>query len=689
MARLPMSLLARLEGLIEWLTPAHLGHDIHSRKRVRLFLFSHLFGPFLGLQVPAAMYVIDPQPFPHVGVLAASIAVFWVFVPLLKWFPRQFTLLAYASITNLNFAVLWGSYFFGGTSSPFLMWYMLLPILAFFYLGSSKVTRIAVFAQIALGLGAFLAVLLIWGRASVGHVPAEDMVVAGVASTLLATIYAFFMAVYYSNVVDSQSELLKEVARHETTLKELTLSKSQADLANHALTQANHLVEARNAQLESARVDLEHLAMHDALTGLPNRRYLDAMLADCANVPKAGNSRIALLHIDLDRFKQINDTLGHAAGDAVLVHVSRILKDTAGPDDFIARIGGDEFIVLNRMPQTDPLEVAAQANRFIEQIRQPIPYGNHLCRTGASVGIAMELTQGMDPKQLLVNSDIALYRAKDKGKNRCEFFSDELQQRVILTKRLADDILRGIEQSEFIAYFQPKVDAKTRQIVGMEALVRWKHPVHGVLAPSAFLQVAEELNVVTVIDRLVFDQALTQFNRWIEQGLGIPSVSVNVSMRRLNDHELLNSLAGVPIQPGTVSFELLESIFLDDTDEVMSLNIEHLKGLGIDIDIDDFGTGHASIAGLLKLKPKRLKIDRQFVLPIAESAEKRRLISSIIDMAKALDIEVVAEGVETLAQAQILEDLGCDILQGYVFSLPLPAQDVEPFVTAYGQTLAT
>jgi diguanylate cyclase (GGDEF)-like protein len=635
------------------------------------------------------MYFIDPQPFPHVGVLAASIAGFWVFVPLLKWFPRQYTLLAHVSITNLNFAVLWGSYFFGGARSPFLMWYMLLPILAFFYLGSSRVTRTAVFAQIALGLGAFLAVYLILGDAYTSRILEKDMVVAGVVSTLLATTYAFFMAVYYSSVVDSQSELLKEVNRHESTLKALTLSKGQADMANRALTQANHLVEARNAQLEAARVDLEHSAMHDALTGLPNRRYLDAVLADCANGPETGNRRIALLHINLDRFKQINDTLGHAAGDAVLVHVARVLQNTACPEDFIARIGGDEFIVLSRMRHLDPVQMAALANRIIAQIRQPIPYGNHLCRTGASVGIAMEPAQGMDPKLLLVNSDIALYRAKDKGKNRCEFFSEELQQRVVLTKRLADDILRGIEQNEFIAYFQPKVDAKTRQIVGMEALVRWQHPLHGVLGPGAFLQVAEELNAVIVIDRLVFDQALTHFNLWFEQGLGIPAVSVNVSMRRLNDHELLDSLRGVPIQPGTVSFELLESIFLDDTDEVVSVNIERLKGLGIDIEIDDFGTGHASIAGLLRLKPKRLKIDRQFVSPIVESAEKRRLVSSIIDMAKALDIEVVAEGVETLEQAQVLEDLGCDTLQGYVFARPMSAQDIGPFVRAYAQKLAT
>lgn len=684
-----MGLLAQIENLIEWLTPAHLGRDVHARKRVRMFLFSHLFGPLLGLQVPAAMFYIDPQPFPHVPVLAASIAGFWVFVPLLKCFPRQYTLWAHLSITNLNFAVMWGSFYFGGASSPFLMWYMLLPILAFFYLGSSRLTRVAVFGQVLLGLGTFLAAQLIFGHTSGGHVPAEDLVVAGVVSTLLATTYAFFMAVYYSSVVDSQSELLKEIERHENTLKELTRSKQQVDLSNHALTQANRLIEARNDQLESARAELEHLAMHDPLTGLPNRRYLDAVLADCADGPDGQGHHIALLHIDLDRFKQINDTLGHAAGDAVLVHVAGVLQATSGPEDFIARIGGDEFIVLNRMRDSNPVQLATHAKAIIDRIRKPIPYGNHLCRTGASVGIALQAAQDMDPKQLLVNSDIALYRAKDKGKSRCEFFSEELQQRVVLTKQLADDILRGIEQQEFTAYYQPKVHAKTRQIVGMEALVRWKHPVQGVLGPGAFLQVAEELNAVTVIDRIVFDQALAQFKEWEESGLAIPAVSVNVSMRRLNDHELLESLRGVSLRPGTVSFELLESIFLDDTDEIVSLNIERLKDLGIGIDIDDFGTGHASIAGLLKLKPKRLKIDRQFVLPIVQSPEKRRLISSIIDMAKALDIEVVAEGVESLEHAQILQDLGCDILQGYVFARPLPAEAVAAFVRDYALALNT
>lgn len=675
--------LRHFETFIAWLTPAHLARDVHARKRVRLFLFSHLFGPFLGLPVPVAMAQIDPQPYPHVAILALSIAGFWLFVPLLKGFPRQFNLWAHLSITNLNFAVLWGSYHFGGASSPFLMWYMLLPILSFFYLGTSWFNRMAVFAQIVLGLGCFLAVHLLLGHGNVSRIAPENMVVAGIVSTLLATVYAYFMAVFYSTVVDNQSELLKEIERHEITLNQLTASKEQVEATNWSLALANQLVEERNAELESARADLEHLARHDPLTGLPNRRYLDSVLAQYAQPQSADNPRIALMHIDLDRFKQINDTLGHAAGDAVLVHVARVLNGLMEPDDFIARIGGDEFVVLSRSPDLDRDQMAAKANRIIADIRQPIPFEHHRCRTGASVGIAMQTSADLPLKQLLVNSDIALYEAKNKGKNRFEFFSQALQDQVVLSKRLADDILRGIEQSEFTAYFQPKVDAKTRQLVGMEALARWLHPLHGALAPSAFLQVAEELNVVTVIDRLVFTEAMAQFNRWRVQGLGIDAVSVNVSMRRLNDRELVDSLRDVQVEPGTVSFELLESIFLDHTDEIVAFNIDSLKALGIDIEVDDFGTGHASIAALVKLQPKRLKLDRQFVTTVEQSAESRRLVSSIVDMAKALNIGVIAEGVETLEQARILQELGCDSLQGYVFSRPLSAQAFEAFVRAY------
>jgi diguanylate cyclase (GGDEF)-like protein len=676
-----MTPLQRFERAIDWLTPDHMKGDMNLRKRARMFLFSHTFGPFLGLPVPLAMYLIDPAPFPHVPILAASILAFWPFLALIKLFPRRYTALALLSVTNLNFAVLWGAFHYGGASSPFLMWYMLMPMLAFFYLGSSKAMRISVFAEIVVGLGTYTTAYLISGKNFPAHIPLEHMVYAGLVSALCSTTYAFFMASYYSSVVDSQSELLKEISRHEETLDELTRAKEDTDRANDALEHAKNLAEARNAELESAKASLEYNALHDALTGLPNRRYLDKILAQHANRCARTGEGVALLHIDLDRFKQINDTLGHFVGDEVLVHVAGLLRYTVRKHDFVARVGGDEFIVVCIVEaDDDDGELAETADRIIERIREPVPYEGHLCRLGASVGIALETGDKVSPKSLMVNSDIALYRAKNDKRGRYEFFSEELQAEIVNSKRIADDILRGIEQKEFIAFYQPQFDARSYDIVGVEALVRWKHPIKGILAPAAFLRVAEELGAVATLDQMVLEQAVADFADWQDTGFGIPKVSVNVSARRLNHSELADRLRDLDIRPGALAFELVESIFLDETDETVAQNIRKIRELGVDIEIDDFGTGHASIVSLLNLDPVRLKIDRQFVTPISSSPEKSRVVSSIIEMGKSLGIGVVAEGVETLEQAQILADLGCDVLQGYAFAKPMSAADLQSFV---------
>ena len=442
--------------------------------------------------------------------------------------------------------------------------------------------------------------------------------------------------------------------------------------AKQDLERAKFLAEARNVQLEAARARIEHDSLHDTLTGLPNRRYLDEVLGKYAALCAMDGGGIALLHIDLDRFKQINDTLGHAAGDAMLVHVAKLLKGNLGAGDFVARVGGDEFVVVSRYAGNGE-RVTALAASIIEQVRRPIPYEGHLCRFGASIGIATKDGAGLDPKLLLVDADIALYRAKGSGKNRYEVFSEALQAQAVNTKRVADDILRGIEQSEFIPYYQPLLDARTLDVVGVEALARWRHPVQGVLAPAAFLKVAEDLNVVTAIDGMILEQALTDFWRWSAFGLPIASVSVNVSFRRLYDQQLLDHLRGLRIEPGILSFELLESIFLDEPDVLVSWNLDQIRDLGIAIDIDDFGTGHASIVSLLKLNPRRLKIDRQFLSDIVTSEAQRRLVRSLIDIGKSLGIKVVAEGVETMDQAHILRELGCDVVQGYAFARPMPA----------------
>ena len=323
--------------------------------------------------------------------------------------------------------------------------------------------------------------------------------------------------------------------------------------------------------------------------------------------------------------------------------------------------------------------LAKLADRIIEQMHQPVPYHGHECRFGISIGIACDLDQVSDPRRLLVNADLALYRAKGRGRNRHQFFNDALQAEIVTTKRIADDILSGLERGEFVAWYQPQFDAETLAIVGVEALARWNHPTEGLLAPGAFIKIAEELNVVATIDRMILEQTLNDFNDWRASGLKIPKASVNVSARRLHDEELIRSLGQLDLKPGTISFELVESIFLDENDELVTWNVEQIKALGIDIEIDDFGTGHASIVSLLKLKPRRLKIDRQLVTPILESPAQRQLVGSIIEIGRSLGIEVLAEGVETMKHARALKALGCNALQGHAFAHAMSSENLKAF----------
>ncbi|MGX7874063.1 bifunctional diguanylate cyclase/phosphodiesterase [Mesorhizobium sp. ORM6] len=446
------------------------------------------------------------------------------------------------------------------------------------------------------------------------------------------------------------------------------------------LERAKNLAETRNAELEAATARNEHTALHDTLTGLPNRRYLDIMLERQAAADSTASGGAALLHLDLDRFKQINDTLGHAVGDAVLIHTAKVLTSTVRPGDFAARVGGDEFVILcSRDISIDQL--SQLADRIIQKLRQPFPYKDHQCRIGVSIGIAAGADGPVDGPGLMINADIALYRAKSRGRNRYEFSTKDLQSEIVRTKRIADEILAGLERNEFVPHYQLQFDAKTLEVAGVEALARWNHPAEGLQTPAAFLKIAEELNVVSIIDGLVLEQALQDLNRWQAAGLPVPRVSVNVSSTRLQDEELINSLGSLSIKPGTVSFELLESIFLDDNDELIVWNVNQIKELGIDIEIDDFGTGHASIVSLLKLQPRRLKIARQLIGPIAESPQQRQVVQSVVQIGRSLGVEVIAEGVETLQQAQILNELGCDILQGYGLSRPMSADEIMTFLS--------
>ncbi|WP_454853868.1 putative bifunctional diguanylate cyclase/phosphodiesterase [Rhizobium binxianense] len=442
-------------------------------------------------------------------------------------------------------------------------------------------------------------------------------------------------------------------------------------LLNAELARQKQVAEARALALEESKARIEYLADHDYLTGLPNRRVLDKRLAELP-VDK-GVSSLAVLHLDLDQFKQINDGYGHAAGDAVLRAAALRIAAAIPPSGMVARVGGDEFVIV-----LVNFADAGELKRILEDVqgrlRKKIRFGQDMLQSGASIGVSW--SSDRRARNLLAESDLALYQAKKLGRNRIEFFTRQLQDELRSKRLLAEELKAALEADNIVPYYQVQIDARTRAITGLEALARWKHAEKGVLAPGVFLKIADEQGFSAEVDAAILKKVLENRAEWLGQGRRVPRIAVNISSPRLADLSLMEKLLRLDIPPGAIAFELLETIFLDDWDENMLACINLIKHMGIDIEIDDFGSGHASLIGLVRLRPKRLKIDRQLVAGIVESAEQRRVVSSILDIAKALDVEVIAEGVETEAHAATLARLGCDCLQGYALGYPVPAEEI-------------
>jgi len=446
-----------------------------------------------------------------------------------------------------------------------------------------------------------------------------------------------------------------------------------------ALETANRLADARNVELEAARAEMEHNALHDTLTGLPNRRKLDLVQRQTAP-----GSRFAILHIDLDRFKQINDVYGHDVGDFVLRNTASILRDCVGDNALVARVGGDEFAIF--IPDApDEATLSRMADCLIHRAAQPVTYQGNECRYGISIGIAVATGDGADGKSLFVNADLALYRAKNEGRGRFCFFREAMRTQAMAVKQRADEILAGIERDEFFCVYQPQFCAKTLHITGVEALVRWQSQRLGVLQPCDFLTLAEEMNLLARIDQIVLRKCTADFRQWSREGLAVPRLSVNLSKSRLRDPNLARELADLNLMQGRLSLELLESNFLDVEEEVVSANIRAARAAGIEIEVDDFGTGHASIVSLLRLKPDRLKIDRALVEHMEGSQTQAQLMTSIIEIGHLLGISITAEGVENDRQIAMLQAIGCDELQGYALARPMTSDQLIAFLR--GRTL--
>ena len=448
---------------------------------------------------------------------------------------------------------------------------------------------------------------------------------------------------------------------------------------HQALKTANELAAIRNVELEAARAEMEYSALHDALTGLPNRRLLDQVQREFA--ARSGNRavRAAILHIDLDRFKQINDVLGHDGGDFVLRNTAAILRDCAWPGSLVARVGGDEFAIF--VPDApEAAELCELAEDLIRRNAHPVSYEGHECRYGISIGIAVAEVGPIDGKALFVNADMALYRAKNEGRGRYCVFTERMRHQAQGKKQRSDELLAGLEHDEFFCVYQPQFDAKTLAISGLEALVRWQRPDQALLYPADFMATAEELNVLAIIDRIVLRKAVADFHLWAAAGVPVPRLSVNLSQARLRDPKLVAELEAMDLAALPLSFELLESNFLDDQSEIVASNLAAIRRMGIGIEVDDFGSGHASIVSLLRLQPDRFKIDRSLVGPVADSDVQVKLLRSIVEIGRLQGIAIIAEGVETEIQCQLLQAMGCDELQGFFLARPMTAAELEVFL---------
>ncbi|MBC3382644.1 EAL domain-containing protein [Pseudomonas sp. SWRI179] len=421
----------------------------------------------------------------------------------------------------------------------------------------------------------------------------------------------------------------------------------------------------------AAHAQVQHLSMHDALTGLPNRNKLARYLDD-ALVAKEHAAPLTLLMVDLDNFKPINDSLGHPAGDAVLLEVAQRLRDSTREQDLVARLGGDEFVVvLNGMEHTT--EIDRFCERLIDSLQQPILYETHSLHIGASIGIAVSRRQGYVPGELIRCADIALYQAKSEGKRTWCYFASQMNDQIQHRRQLESDLRQAVKKNEFVLHFQPRYTVDGREIVAVEALVRWQHPTQGLLGPDAFIPLAEQTDLIVPLSRWVLREACETALTWP----GELMVSVNLSPAQFERSDVVEDVRQVLIETrfpaSRLELEITENVMLNDVDGALQV-MNALKELGVRLNMDDFGTGYSSLGYLRTYPFDGIKIDKRFIASMSNSSNDRAVVQAIINLGKAMGLTVTAEGVETLAQLGSLGSDQCHEVQGYFLSRPIDKQ---------------
>ncbi len=526
-------------------------------------------------------------------------------------------------------------------------------------------------------------------RAALTRVLAENrthlfyilLLVAGVTLVLMR----FMIQRSLERPLSQLMQQIGRIARQDYKEAEVVSSGDELQTISESINRLAQTVREREDSLEASRQELEYLSNHDVLTELPNRRFwgqkLDTMLQDAA----AGHREMAMLFIDLDQFKQVNDTQGHDVGDALLLEVAARLRANVAPHHTLARIGGDEFnILVERVSSAAELEEVAR--HYLEQFTRPFCVAGQEINISASIGVAIYPLDGHDSVTLIKSADLAMYKAKESGRNKYCFFSDDLSTRMKarteMTRALREAIQHG---DQFRLFYQPKVSATTGAVVSMEALIRWQSPVLGFVSPADFIPLAEELGLINPIGEWVLDQACHDFMRLMAAGVSLNHVSVNVSNVQLSNDSLsthlLRTMKSTGICPEQLELEITESYIATDIEEAVR-TLRKFRQMGIGLAIDDFGTGYSAMSYLQTLPVTRLKIDKSFVDGLPNDKNSVAIARAIISLAQSFDLALTAEGVETDHQLSFLVGEGCHEIQGYYYSKPLPFEELVSYCRA-------
>ncbi|MGB9130148.1 MAG: EAL domain-containing protein [Thiobacillus sp.] len=422
----------------------------------------------------------------------------------------------------------------------------------------------------------------------------------------------------------------------------------------------------------------EQLATHDALTGLPNRMLFKDRLEQSLIRAKRHQTLVGVMFIDLDRFKRVNDTLGHASGDLLICEVARRLRQTVRSDDIVARLGGDEFVVvINDVVALNPILQVVE--KMLEVVTEPYKLDGREIFSSCSIGVSVFPNDGTTSSDLLKHADTAMYHAKNNGRNRFQLYNAAMNAMAEERLQIETDLHYAKERGEFIFHYQPQLNLESGRIHAVEALIRWQHPKRGLLAPADFLGMLEETGEIVSVGRLLLLAACQQTARWHAAGFPDLEVAVNLSGKEFWHDTLIDNVRDALVQSGlppqSLQLELTEGIFMDDVDTAVD-RIQALKALGISVSVDDFGTGYSSLAHLKRFPLDVLKIDRYFVKDIHLAPANEALVSSILALCRGLDLGTVAEGIENREQLESLRNLGCQIVQGYFISRPVPAEDI-------------